>query len=291
MKYKKCPTCDINYITAEGEDVCDVCKQLMQPVYTGKKGGKTKKIPKPKVEGNIAFKCNYCDGGKDSTQIGYAGVCSEANIRENILVKKRKWCSYPECKCQQYINGKFTYAQLSAFDSFCYESRVLIDWKASAGEDLQEGAKEGKNRRLSKDVSGGLCVLTAITPDMKDERERIVFGVFITDKFEEGEDGVVSGFVQCTSKYKIKLSPAEAKQILFWNYYFNKNEQEIVGWAQGLFRYIENYQAAQILRDIVDVKKGAADEQTAIEFLQEFCKRKHIDPSEIPENNGALTRE
>jgi len=190
----------------------------------------------------------------------------------------------------QYMNGQMTYEQLASHEAFCYESWVLIDWKASAGEDLKEGDRQGRHRKLSKDVSGGLCVLTTITPDMKEEKERIIFGVYIADKFEEGEDGVVSGFVQCTTKYKIKLAPAEAKRILFWNYYYNQTDAETAGWASGLFRYVDNYQAAQILRDIVAVKKGTADEVLVEEILTEYCRLKNLERKDIPDNNGALVR-
>ena len=38
------------------------------------------------VRPNIAFKCNYCDGGKSSSSICFNGICSERIIRYNIDV-------------------------------------------------------------------------------------------------------------------------------------------------------------------------------------------------------------
>lgn len=286
MVWKKCPICEINYIQ-DKEDVCEVCKSKTKVGYKIYANGREIKIPKPKAEGNIAFKCNYCDGGRDETQIGYAGVCTKENIKDNINVKKRTWCSDGKCQCAQYMKGIIHYEQIQ---NDCYESRMLIDWKASAGENLTNNNDRAKNRKLSKDVNGGLCVLTTITPNMKEEKERLVFGVFISDKFEEGEDGLFSGFVQCTTDYKIKLAPDEAKQILFWNYYHNQTDQGTVGWSSGLFRYIDNYQCAQILRDIVVVKAGTADEEQAKKLLKKYCELKNIDIAIIPENNGALMK-
>lgn len=287
MRWKRCPLCEINYIQGDKES-CDVCVPKAREGYTITSGGKEKKLPKPKAEGNIAFKCNYCDGGKDDTQIGFAGICTRENIQENILVKKRTWCSDEKCQCAQYLQGKISYDQI---DYNCYESRMLIDWKASAGENLTKNYERNTNRKLSKDVSGGLCVLTAITPEMEEEKERLIFGVFLADKFEEGEDGLVSGFVQCTTEYKIKLAPSEAGKILFWNYYHNRSDEQTASWASGLFRYIDDYQCAQILRDIVEVKKGKSDEITAKSLFEKYCEIKNIDSLNIPKNSGALKRQ
>ena len=41
---------------------------------------------------NIAFKCNYCDGGASDKSVGFNGVCSDAVIYNNIDVEHRTWC-------------------------------------------------------------------------------------------------------------------------------------------------------------------------------------------------------
>ena len=38
---------------------------------------------------NIAFKCNFCDGGKSAEQVGFNGVCSDAVIYNNVEVPLR----------------------------------------------------------------------------------------------------------------------------------------------------------------------------------------------------------
>ena len=92
-KYIKCPKCDgLNYME-EGEESCPACKPpVTTPYQVRTRGGRVAKVPKPKAEGNIAFKSTYCDGGKNATQLGFAGVCSQANIKTNIEVKNRTWC-------------------------------------------------------------------------------------------------------------------------------------------------------------------------------------------------------
>lgn len=286
-KYIKCPKCDINHIQ-EGEEACSVCKPSETTHYTARRGKNAVKIPKPKAEGNIAFKCNYCDGGKNATQLGYAGICSKANIRENIEAKKRAWCGDSGCKCRQFLNGEKIYADITG-EYPCYESRMLIDWKAQAGMDRKEGERRGRCRRLSKNTTNGLSVLTTVTQTQTEE-ERMVLGVFIIDKVFEGDEDCEEGFVQCTTKYKMKLSPAEAERVLFWNYYSSPNDPNRPNWASGLYRYLDDYQCAQILRDIVAVKKGTVDETLASEILNHYCGLKGIDKNTIPDNNGALTR-
>jgi len=96
------------------------------------------------------------------------------------------------------------------------------------------------------------------------------------------------GYVQCHSRWRIELKPDEAHQMLFWNYYVNQNAPERVVFGSGLHRYLSDIKAAQILRDIVNVKKDAAEKKLAEEFLTHFCGLAGIDEKNIPEPSGAL---
>ena len=49
-------------------------------------------------------------------------------------------------------------------------------------------------------------------------------------------------------------------------------------------------QAAQILKDIVDVKTDKQEKAFAEEFLIEFCNRVGLDVNEISEKEGALIK-
>ena len=285
QKYVKCPLCGLNYMP-EGEEACLVCKPV-EPVQQTKRRGRTAGAPKPKLEGNVAFKCNYCDGGTDDVRLGFSKVCSPDNIRHNIEIKPRAWCKDSACKCAAYFDGQLPYAELEK-EFPCCESRILIDWKVQIGANKAEGARKGRHRKISRDVTSGLGILTALLPG-RQEGERAVFGVFIVDKSVECDANGAEGFVQCTTEYKLQLSPDEAQKILFWNYFFCAEAPNAMRWKRQ-YRYLDDMQCAQILRDIAAVKAGTADEARAKEMLYQYCESKGIFYSVIPKNCGALTR-
>ena len=265
-------------------------KQAEQRTVVMKKSMPIKKTARKTYKReNIAFKCNYCDGGASDKQIGYAGVCSKNMIKHNIIEAKRTWCSSEQCECSRFLNGELTYKDLceiyDANNFLCYESGMLINWKASAGTDVKNG-KMDKPRKLKKVQKNSLCILTTVAPNTL-ETDRMVFGVFLVDKSYEGDDQA-EGYVTTDSKYKLKLSPAEANKILFWNYYKNQKDEERASWASGLYRYINDIISAQILRDIVEVKKDTSDAELAKKFFEYYCEVNGIDIDSLPENNGAL---
>lgn len=254
-----------------------------KPSISGKPLRKTEKS-------NIVFKCNYCDGGSNKYHIGYMGACSDKQIRYNIEVANHSWCSDPNCPCSQYLNGEIDGYQLDEQcrdgGFTCYESKMLIEWAAFAGFALN-GEKKEVPRKIKNVQVNSLAVLTTRKPYASEE-ERFVFGVFLVDDAEEG-DNIQEGCVRSTSKYRIELSPTEAPQIKFWNYHANDNNPSKAVWSQGLYRYITDTEAVQILRDIVAVKRLSTEKKFAEEFLAHFCRIKGIDVNKIPERSGALT--
>lgn len=265
-------------------------EQIAQQVVVASKNNPVKKQPKKHYEReNIAFKCNYCDGGASASQIGYAGVCSKSIIEYNITEAKRTWCSSEQCECNRFFNGELTYddlCEIHASNKFlCYESGMFINWKASAGTDVKNG-KMDRPRKLKKVQKNSLCILTTVKPDAL-EAERMIFGVFLVDESYEG-DNQAEGYVTTKSKYKLKLTPKEAKEILFWNYHKNSNDQGTARWSSGLYRYINDVVSAQILRDIATIKKNSHDEELAKEFFEYYCKVNNVDIDSLPQNNGAL---
>lgn len=142
-------------------------------------------------------------------------------------------------------------------------------------------------RKIKNVQINSLAVLTTRKPYASEE-DRFVFGVFLVDDAEEG-DHIQEGCVRSTSKYRIELSPTEAPQIKFWNYHANDNNPSKAVWSQGLYRYITDTEAVQILRDIVAVKRLPVEKKFAEEFLEHFCRIKGIDVNNIPERSGALT--
>ena len=61
-----------------------------------------------------------------------------------------------------------------------------------------------------------------------------------------------------------------------------------ITWNSGRYRYFNNEWMAQILRDILSLKKGTEDETLMQEFYDHFCHINHIDQSTLPQPNGSL---
>ena len=241
-------------------------------------------------ENNLAFKCNFCDGGCSDHCLGYKGVCSDEQIRYNIEKKNRAWCSdKKDSFCFKYYNGLITRSELEEqykSKPICYESRMLIEWKAEAGED-RNGIDGPKARRISNASKNSLAVLTTELPDMEGGRERVVFGVFITGVVDEGDD-VQAGYVKAYQDYHIELTPEESKRMKFWHYHLNPNSPERIQWGTGLYRYMKDAACARILADIFQIKKDPAEKEKAKKMLEYYCGIKGIDIDNIPEANGAI---
>ncbi len=245
------------------------------------KGSRTKKI----VRSNVAFKCNYCDGGCSPNCIGYKGVCSDEMISYNIEKAKHVWCS-SDSPCRRYLNGEITRTELEN-QFVCYESEMLVEWKASAGI-VQNGAAKGKPMKLLKVQNNSLCVLTTRLPDSSDET-RFIFAVFLVDESYEG-DGREEGYVTNHSQWRLELLPEEARKMLFWNYYANKNAPDRIVLGSGLHRYLDDIQAAQILRDIISIKSDPTEKEFATKFFHHFCAVVGLSVEDIPQCAGALKR-
>lgn len=109
----------------------------------------------------------------------------------------------------------------------------------------------------------------------------------MVDDYFRGND-YEEGHVSAHPKYRIELSPKEAKKMLFWKYHRNDNSSDRMFWGSGLVRYLEDYQAAQILRDVARIKKGTNQERLANEFFHYYCKIHGINVDKIGKPRGAL---
>lgn len=238
---------------------------------------------------NIAFKCNYCDGGKSSSSIGFCGICSDRIMRYNIEEERRTWCCSEDSPCLNYLYGNIERSDLeeefSGGGYVCYESQMLRDWKAMAGI-VQKGERKGQPMRLRNVQPNSLCVLTTREPGSS-EAERIIFAVFLVDE-SYGGDSIEEGFVSTQSKFKISLSQNEARKMLFWRYHANQNKADKEAWSSGLHRYLTDIQAIQILRDIAELKVGTKDAVLASEFLSIFGKIAGISIEDVCEPSGVL---
>ena len=237
---------------------------------------------KTNKNGNIAFKLNYCDGGQTAKQIGFNGVCSDKIIKYNIYEEERAWCSNRRSPCyEHYISFNPNRKKLEGLmgdepdgDYVCYESQILRSWRAGAGE-----TSSGQPKRIRKAQHNRLAILTTILPYMEEE-ERIIFGLFLIDDIFQG-DNEESGYVASNSRYRIKLSMDESKQMKFWNYYTNSKDSSIASWRTGLFRYLEDEIALRILCDVIKLKQDKIEKELAEELLNHFLKVNGIDSSLI----------
>lgn len=268
-------------------------KNSFENYITSKDKKSTKKIRKKNKNiesASIAFKCNYCDGGRNKDRIGFRGVCSSKLIRNNIVEEHREWCRQSDCLCFLYYTGKITRKQLDEACEdggyVCYESQFLRDWTAYAGY-YDRGEREGQPKKIKKDVTNNLCILTTREPRTY-EKDRFIFAVFLVEDYFTGTD-YAEGYVSAHPKYRIELSPKQAKKMLFWKYHYNNNSSDKMLWNSGLFRYLEDYQAAQILRDIARIKKGTNEEHLANEFYHYYCKTHYINVDKIGKPKGVLS--
>ena len=242
-------------------------------------------------ENNLAFKCNFCNGGCSSNCIGFKGVCSDEQIIHNIGKKNRAWCSdKKDSACYKYYTKAITREELDNLNkngSFvCYEAKMLVDWKAEAGED-RKGSDVPRARRIAGASKNNLAVLTTELPNIPDAKKRVIFGVFITGVVDEGDD-IQAGYVKAKGDYHIELTPKEAKKMLFWHYYKNTRSPEKIQWGTGLYRYMRDASCARILADIVDIKTEPAEKAHAQKGLEHYCGLKGIDVNNIPAANGAI---
>ena len=241
---------------------------------------------------NIIFKYNFCDGGSDTNNIGFNGVCSkEKNIEYNIKKRKYAWCEISPCS--QYLSGDYSYEQLEKImadgDSLCYESvffRQEDGWIAHMGWD---NTGQGKPRMLPSWVrENSLCVMTTRNPNAS-ESNRIVFAVFLASYCYQGnEDERIAGYIKAHEKYRIKFTPKEARELLLWKYHANKNNPTNPKWGSGLTRPLSDEGATALLHDIMKIKQGTADAKLAKDFFEHFCELNDFDSKSPPKADGAL---
>lgn len=164
--------------------------------------------------------------------------------------------------------------------------RVFMDWNVFTGV-IKSGSKKGQPNRLVRMNPSSACLLTSREPNMP-ENDRIILGVFMVDEDFLGnlcEDGYIPAHLE----YRLSLSEQESKKMLFWNYYANKRYPNKMTWNTGRYRYFDNIMMAQILRDIVSMKKQPQEKEFAQRFFDYFCRMNKIDQYNLPNLNGALT--
>ena len=165
------------------------------------------------------------------------------------------------------------------------QQNVFVDWQASTGK-VQSGENEGQPNRAARLSSNSAGLLTARGTDQP-ETDRMILGLYmVNETFSDNlsDDGMVPSHAE----FRIEFTDQEAEQMLFWNYYINKNYPHRTAWNSGKFRYFDNIWTAQILKDIIALKTEEEQIKEAKNFLEHFCQMNALDMDNIPEANGAL---
>ncbi|MCK8058349.1 MULTISPECIES: hypothetical protein [unclassified Fusibacter] len=240
---------------------------------------------------NVAFHCSYCDGGIESNTVGFADICSEEMMNHNVKVAKQIWCKSDDSKCRKYLDGEISKEALdikSNDDNFvCYESQMLEKWRAYVGV-VQSGERKGKPKTLRGINAHSLAILSTQRPTDMDE-ERFIFAVFIVHERHIGGQ-CEDGYVGAHDKYRIKLTLEEAKQLRFWTYHVNTTKPESMVFGRALQRYWTDLQSAQLLKDIVRIKRGTEDEALSKEIFKFYCDTHTLDYLNIASPSGALIK-
>lgn len=167
------------------------------------------------------------------------------------------------------------------------EDKIFTEGRVFIGK-VKSGKNKGQPRRLARINWKSGCLLTRREPGMP-EKYRHILGVFMA---EEGFNGQTckDGYILAHPEYRLRLSEQESHKMLFWKYYMNKNFPTKITWNSGRQRYFDNIWMAQILQDIVSLKKKPEEREVAQRFFEYFCKVNHINGNKLPKANGALVQ-
>jgi len=210
-------------------------------------------------ERNMAFKCNWMDTDFDAP-------CNVYGRRYNIYQAKHAWCSSEFNDCFLHEVGRLE--KVGEFP--CYESRIFRIQEFGAGASLR-GVSAGKGRHFSRDIIGKLALFTTRAPDDMKEGDRTIFGLmrirksFIDKQFNEE---IIKGEPESCVKIP------EDSRLKFWNYYSNPHSDRIV-WGQGLFRYLDDGQVREYLKDQHDVlmQNHHEAEATVVEEVKHYYEK------------------
>ena len=217
----------------------------------------------------IAFKLNYCDGGKSDHIVGFNGICSDKIIRLNQMMN-RDWCTNPDCECSKYYNGQITRYELdkawenTRYGNFlCYESAALRDGAFGAGS----------GKKIKSAGNGHLCIFTTQIPDeqgIMKENYRLVTFMGLIKEVIDSDDGDI---VYIDKNHFINFNLSEARQFKFWDIHSNKDKNNTL-WGSGLFRYFDDYEAIRFIKKAIEIKKH--DSAAAKELLKYYCELHHL---------------
>ncbi|NLJ99994.1 MAG: malate synthase [Clostridia bacterium] len=164
---------------------------------------------------------------------------------------------------------------------------VFNEWNVFTGV-IKSGQREGEPRRLARVSHNTACLLTVRNRGEAEKNRRIV-GLFMVSENISSRRGA-RGDIPAHTEHRIQLTEQESNEMLFWNYYVNKKYPKRTTWNTGRHRYFDNIWTAQILKDILALKKSQEEQEQVEKFIEYFCKMNRIKKEDITEPNGALKR-
>lgn len=167
------------------------------------------------------------------------------------------------------------------------QSTVFTEWTVFTGE-IKSGVNKGKPKKPSRIYPNSVCLLTSRGSGVP-EKDRRILGLYMVSEEFIGkfcEDGMIPAH----SEYKLQLTEQESEKMPFWKYSVNEKSPSRMTWNTGKYRYFDNVWIAQILLDIISLKRNTEEEELAQNFFKHFCKMNRINAEELPEPNGVLMR-
>lgn len=226
----------------------------------------------PSFMKNIACNLIYNDGD-EGVYVGFNGRCSIENIINNVEAGISRWCSQPQCNCRKFYDNNFKGSFPGTYPN-CTESVIFENWEFNPGFTFV-----GNIPFVMHKVGKGKVAILTTKFSGDDESERKIIGLFKIKDVLDNKHGVTS-----YSRYRLRLTLEEAKQVDFWAYYRNTKDL-IPRWSQPRFRYLADNQVAAILHDLISIVKNDSKKSMLLDLLkkdfQEYSGKK-------PEVQGAI---
>lgn len=230
----------------------------------------------------------------ESAQETLKEVIKELQAKQKKLEKQKEEEQAQRLLEQQRLNELkklFKNHKIHESSQFVYwldeeeKENIFSEWQVYTGE-IKSGKNKGKPNKPVRLHQNSLVLLTE-RDQKEDEENRKIIGLYMVEETFVGKMAK-DGIVPAHSTFRLQLTEEEAEKMLFWNYYINEKYPHRLTWNTGKYRYFKNIWAAQILKDLIALKKDPEEKQLAEEFFLHFCKMNQLDPNEIPEPSGAL---
>lgn len=215
-----------------------------------------------------------------------------AKSMEKVFAKldEKKKVKRKEAKKQQ-LRARYSSSNIHESSQIVFwlddeeKENIFTEWEAFAGT-IQSGESKGEPNRPAR-LRPNSAVLLTMRDEEEQETERKIIGFFMVHETLSG-DSIDDGIVFSHEKYRVQLTDEQADQLLFWDYYINKNFPHRMTWNSGKYRYFDNIWMAQIIKDVINLSNDDKQIELLNEFLNHFCMMNAIDKDDIPEADGAL---